>query len=324
MLWHIPYLNILSIILMFAFVPTSSAQHVPLEAGVWGIEWSPDGALLASANPEGRIFIYDTDQNLVRTLPGHSRRAIAVSWSPDGTKLATGGWDNYVRIWEVSTGDLLQELTVYFGAHIVDWQPTREYLLTATSDTLQAWNTVTWEPITFGAGITLLDIEWNVGGTQFAMTYTGGIATASIEDGSFKYFEYVRDVAANSITWSSDSTRLLTAGGLDGTITLWDVATMEQVRIILQADVPIWDAVFMDESAITIAAVSANGSIYLAHVADGEIVNTFTQPNAQLWAVAWNPELALLAFSGHIENQSRESGETTSVLEMIMLADFQR
>jgi len=45
------------------------------------------------------------------TLTGHSQHVLSVAISPDGQTLASGGGDNTVKLWEVSTGKLLQTLT---------------------------------------------------------------------------------------------------------------------------------------------------------------------------------------------------------------------
>jgi WD40 repeat protein len=42
-----------------------------------------------------------------RELNGQQRYAFAVAFSPDGSLLASGGRDGVVRVWQVSTGQML-------------------------------------------------------------------------------------------------------------------------------------------------------------------------------------------------------------------------
>ena len=78
---------------------------------VAGIDWSPDGSMLATAEyyTSQEVKIYDASFNLVRTLPGHDGGSYAVRFSPDGQLLASGGADATVKVWRVSDGTLLDE-----------------------------------------------------------------------------------------------------------------------------------------------------------------------------------------------------------------------
>jgi WD40 repeat protein len=85
---------------------TSPPEGVPR-----GIDHSPDGTLIATAEYFGSeaVKIYDTDLQLIRTLPGHPGGSFAVRFSPDGEFLASGGEDGSVRLWRVSDGALVRE-----------------------------------------------------------------------------------------------------------------------------------------------------------------------------------------------------------------------
>src|SRR5262249_21682922 len=72
------------------------------------VAFSPDGVLLAAAQDDGRVTLWDTITGQVRTiLAGHKLPATAVSFAPDGKKLATaaGNWrkrdeNGEIKLWD--------------------------------------------------------------------------------------------------------------------------------------------------------------------------------------------------------------------------------
>ncbi|HUF54704.1 MAG TPA: TIR domain-containing protein [Dehalococcoidia bacterium] len=63
--------------------------------GVWGVAYSPDGAILASAGDDHTVRLWDvaTRQPIGEPLTGHEERVNSVAFSPDGAILASAGGD---------------------------------------------------------------------------------------------------------------------------------------------------------------------------------------------------------------------------------------
>lgn len=77
---------------------------------------TPDGTLLITAAGLGQVggkisqWSFPTGQRRMNTLMGHSRRLIGLFVSPDGKLLISGSEDSDVRIWSLSTGQLIKTL----------------------------------------------------------------------------------------------------------------------------------------------------------------------------------------------------------------------
>ncbi|HEY2158352.1 MAG TPA: serine/threonine-protein kinase [Isosphaeraceae bacterium] len=82
--------------------PASFLAH---KGAVLGINFSPDGALLATAGMDKVVRLWAAATGrAVRTLGGHADMVITLGFHPGGGRLVSGGLDRTARIWEVATG----------------------------------------------------------------------------------------------------------------------------------------------------------------------------------------------------------------------------
>jgi len=113
---------------------------------VWGVTFSPDGILLATASWDDTARLWDVaTADCRRTLTGHTSWVEGVAFSPDGTLLATASTDTTARLWDVATGDCRRTLTGHTSAmHGVAFSPDGTMLATGSSDnTARLWDPAT-------------------------------------------------------------------------------------------------------------------------------------------------------------------------------------
>jgi WD40 repeat protein len=83
---------------------------------VTAVAYSPNGKLLASADRNGGISIWDPEnaQELF-TLAGHKSAVTALSWRPDSKLLASSSEDGSVKVWEMQEGKQVKNLSAHNG-----------------------------------------------------------------------------------------------------------------------------------------------------------------------------------------------------------------
>jgi WD40 repeat protein/tRNA A-37 threonylcarbamoyl transferase component Bud32 len=166
-----------------------------------GVEWSPDGTMLATCSYDYTIIVWDAETGeCLRTLRGHDDWVRGLAWSPVGPMLASGSYnDGTVIVWNAETGERLHTLEALGDRVSVAWSPDGAVLATGLSDgTVILWDAETFER--------LLTLEGH---------------TSVVE----------------SIAWSPDGT-MLASGSYDQTVLLWRVVTDAQTSPLTPATSP--------------------------------------------------------------------------------------
>lgn len=150
------------------------------------VAWSPDGTELAEAYSAG-IHIWEVDETGLgdgiglylhptrRDLNQFSEARI-VSWHPDGKHLASINVDSLIRIWDLSTQQVL--LTVGQGEKWIDidWSPDGTILASGREDGFVVfWDGETGEQLTAFPIQHAVAFDWNPDGSRFAVGSSDGI-----------------------------------------------------------------------------------------------------------------------------------------------------
>jgi WD40 repeat protein/Tfp pilus assembly protein PilF len=77
-------------------------------AGATWVAWHPEGKLLATADADMGISLWEPDEGrLFRKLRGHDSYGIQLGFNTSGTMLCSLSWDGVVRFWDPFDGSLL-------------------------------------------------------------------------------------------------------------------------------------------------------------------------------------------------------------------------
>lgn len=240
--------------------------------------FSPDGKLMARANPDLTVELLDviTGNKIFSVKADFIPILRALTFSNDSKVLALAGF-NRIRFWDVTTGQELSALDMKGVSFAIAFSPDDKTLAGLVDGSVKLWDIAAKKELAvlksqeenLKYGSQLSYIEFSPDGKNLAAT-NGRIVklwdTAARQEVSIikGHSDSVR-----FISFSPDSKKLITIGG-DGTVKLWNIPITED------------STTFTEQVG---AALSSDGKILATASADGKL---------RLWDFAANRELAAL------------------------------
>ncbi len=83
---------------------------------IYSLEFSPDGVLLATADRNGGMFVWEADTaREYQNLSGHKGAITDVSWRVDSNLLASSSEDGTIKLWEMENGKEIKSWAAHAG-----------------------------------------------------------------------------------------------------------------------------------------------------------------------------------------------------------------
>ena len=244
------------------FDVVQGAQHM------FGIAYSPDGAAMAagSEGPSPNAILVEADDGAVkRSLPGHGNATYAAAFSPDGKVLATGGVEagqvhstgvgsDIVKLWDVSTGQLLRTLPATCGFYAINVEFSHDGSLLVTAGyhgPIEVWR------VADGTRVLAIPYETTVYTARFspddsllATAGMDGVVTIwRVADGHMVHELRAHRAAASDAAFSPDGTELATTSN-DKTAIIWSVEEGVPTGILRGYDANITHGAWIDKDRI--------------------------------------------------------------------------
>jgi RNA polymerase sigma factor (sigma-70 family) len=224
---------------------------------------SPDGSLLAAANPDRTIGLWDAATGKKKQLlKGHKGAVWNLVFAPDTRKVISNGSDELVRVWDTASGRELHQL---HGQTPLAVSPDSRHLATAEAKT---------------ANVFVYDLATGRETKRFALAAQGNVF---------------------QLAFSADNRFLAAAGSphhssVTGIVKVWDVAGGQLVCSLESPKTVLWSAAFSPDGR-SVATGDSFGAVVLWELASGKPRHAFVGHKSQIKSIAFSPRGRCLAVS---------------------------
>ncbi len=219
------------------------------------LSFSPDSQLLASGGFDNAVIIWDAGEaKPLRRLEGHNATIRALDFTSDGQRIVSGGDDNQLLLWNVSDGVLLRTMVEHEDKIYALAASAADGVIASgdASGDIRLWDGQT------GAFLRKLGRECNsAAALDFSPDGKLLLATCGYRAHT-DYYERVFEVEsgkaitvytghddrARAGTFSPDGSLVVTGGGNDHSVRVWDPRTGDTKSVMKGTGRVVWGAAF--------------------------------------------------------------------------------
>jgi WD40 repeat protein len=181
----------------------------------------------------------------------HSREITSVAVSPDGHRALTGSYDETIKLWDVSSGQLLKTFAGH-SSHIasVAFSPDGKFFISGDGN--------------------------------------GSLKLWAIQEGAPRLTCPAHDLGVSAVAFSPDGHSVL-SGGNDNKLKLWDLTSCKPVKTFIGHSLPI-NAIALSPDGKMVVSAANEGTLKLWDIVSGKLLRNLTGHSVFVYAVAFSPD----------------------------------
>lgn len=211
------------------------ATFPSMQREVYHVDFSNDGAMLASGGADGTVRVWDVGSRKLRaSFPAHSAPVWVVAFSHDGTQVASASFDGTVKIFNIEAGKLRLNLNAHpKRIEAMAYSPDGALLATGSLDkTLKLWNANSGEHVATIPGHT--QEPWCLTFSGDAKRFASAAQDRTIRIWHTESATEIEVLAGHtagvqSVSFSPDGRKLASSAD-DRTVRLWDLSQLERLH----------------------------------------------------------------------------------------------
>jgi WD40 repeat protein len=189
------------------------------------LDWSPDGKLLLTTEPDGRAIAWDTGTGKpTLTLQAGQAPVNDARFSPDGKTIATAAKDKNLIVWDSQTGTELYRLKQDRAPEQISWSPDGKLLATFDQD----GNGLVWDmdlrSIRFKKAGVIQALTWSGEGRMLITAGRDGIVSFWDASTGYEVFHLQSGITyITGIAFSPVTNQLAVSGAAGSRVQVWDL-----------------------------------------------------------------------------------------------------
>ncbi|GMV26883.1 MAG: hypothetical protein AMXMBFR58_29140 [Phycisphaerae bacterium] len=227
------------------------------------VAFNSDGTLMGTAEWFGPCHVWNTrDGSLVASLPVRGKLPLDIAFSPDSQSVATAADDDFVRIWNTSSGTQRAVIPTSFVTQVI-FSPDGERVLTAhTWHSVELWQVPALREsnVVKTTAASINTMCYSSDGRSMALAMDDNtIQLVSTLDYSAIAVLKGHTGPVRSLVFIHGDSQLISASD-DGDVVVWDVTTATSA-LTLRDDTQTWSRRRKPVSLPKAVAISADGTV---------------------------------------------------------------
>ncbi len=249
----------------------TSVAYFPNHASPTALSFSPNGKELVVAGSNGKGFLYQSHKQLLTNFTDPTGAPfLSAAYSPNGKDIIFGTQDGYARIYNVTTGKLVESIKEPSGATVYQaaYSPNGQYIATASRDgSLTLYNASTYKKIWKGSdngAPSLLTLSFNTSGNKIVTASSNGeISIFSVQTGHIiQLISNYENLLISGASFEPNSDNVIVAAN-NGEALLYDSTNNQLLTVFgIPSAPPVSQAIFSPDAG-QVATVNNLGIVSL-------------------------------------------------------------